>query len=273
MIYSFRFFWCLVYCHGRLVAGGKKGGGSHEHEAPAGSVMEPTEEHADGTHSSTWNIEAQPGATIRFSLGYTPMSPTSHAFDLPLRFSGVPRPPVHLIRKVAGQGLRPKLVMSTAIADFGDRVVSRDPARRVPFSDELEFTNAHSHGISWELDDALLDGLCLHPRCIGRAIVPRDLCLLLLRGRGRRRRRQKEAGHQERVHGRHLVADGRRVFLVGFTVSSSAELWGFVTCLVERQSVSQSVLPRPNSYYTNMRAYTGVVDADHLGPGVTVSHE
>ena len=67
--------------------GGKKGGGSHEHEAPAESVMEPTEEHADGTHSSTWNIEAQPGATIRFSLGYTLMSPTSHAFDLPLRFS------------------------------------------------------------------------------------------------------------------------------------------------------------------------------------------
>ena len=33
----------------------------------------------------------------------------------------------------------------------------------------------------------------------------------------------------------------------------------------------QCLLPRPNNYHTNMRAYTSVVDADHLGPGVTAN--
>ena len=30
------------------------------------------------------------------------------------------------------------------VVDFEDRVVSRDPSRRVPFSSELTFTNSHT---------------------------------------------------------------------------------------------------------------------------------
>ena len=55
-----------------------------------------------------------------------------------------------------GVGLRPKIVMSKTVVDFEDRVVPRDPSRRVPFSDEVTFTNHHLAGITWSLDDSCL---------------------------------------------------------------------------------------------------------------------
>mmetsp|Transcript_8375 Transcript_8375/g.10006 ORF Transcript_8375/g.10006 Transcript_8375/m.10006 type:complete len:2211 (+) Transcript_8375:271-6903(+) len=61
-----------------------------------------------------------------------------------------------LSRKVVAKGLRPRLIMSTAIVDFGDRVVSRDPNRRVPFSSEVSFNNSSSTGVTWMLDDKML---------------------------------------------------------------------------------------------------------------------
>ena len=58
-----------------------------------------------------------------------------------------PRPPT---------SARPKIVMSKTVVDFEDRVVPRDPSRRVPFSDEVTFTNHHLAGLTWSLDDACL---------------------------------------------------------------------------------------------------------------------
>ena len=98
-----------------------------------------------------------------------------HDIFLPLRLKGEKKaaskdaPPTtcpSLVRRVKAVGLRPRLVMSTPAVDFMDRVVSRDPSRRVPFSEELTFTNSDTTGVTWMLNDEVLSlPPMLAPQC------------------------------------------------------------------------------------------------------------
>ena len=46
--------------------------------------------------------------------------------------------------------------MNSTVADFEDKVVQRDPGRRIPYTKELTFKNDSKEGISWNMDDTSL---------------------------------------------------------------------------------------------------------------------
>ena len=100
-----------------------------------------------------WKITIDSNSVFEIELMYKPTSANSHDFGLPLNFQGI-QSDVSLRRQVTATGLKPKLLMSTTNVDFEDRVVQRDPSRRMPYTSELTFTNDSQEGLAWEIDDS-----------------------------------------------------------------------------------------------------------------------
>ena len=118
------------------------------------SDMDSDDPNSEGA-SRQYAITIAPNSTLAFWVVYEPRVAQVFDFELPLAFQAS-ADASRLRKRVRGTGLRPKIVMSKTVVDFEDRVVPRDPSRRVPFSDEVQFTNHHLAGITWELDDTML---------------------------------------------------------------------------------------------------------------------
>jgi hypothetical protein len=102
-----------------------------------------------------WKIIIDSGQTYDLELMYKPTTIGTNDFMLPLMFQGISTDG-SLKRQITATGLKPRLIMSETTCDFEDRVVQRDPGRRIPYTKELTFTNDTSDGVSWELDDNAL---------------------------------------------------------------------------------------------------------------------
>jgi hypothetical protein len=102
-----------------------------------------------------WKITVGAGSTFNLEFEYKPSTVTTHDFQVPLRFQGIPTDS-SLKRDVVAVGVKPRLIMSSTVSDFEDKVVQRDPGRRIPYTKELTFKNDSKEGISWNMDDASL---------------------------------------------------------------------------------------------------------------------
>lgn len=102
-----------------------------------------------------WKIIVDASSTFELDFWYKPTSVTNHDFMFPLMFQGIPHD-ASMKRQVNSIGVKPRLIMSSTCADFEDKVVQRDPGRRIPYTTELTFKNDSDKGISWLLDDTTL---------------------------------------------------------------------------------------------------------------------
>jgi hypothetical protein len=78
-----------------------------------------------------WRLVIAPGGTVNFQILFEPGTAGDHSFQLPISMEGCPRPKAAthpLSRLVKGTATQPTLSLDPLELEFGDRIVSRDPA-------------------------------------------------------------------------------------------------------------------------------------------------
>jgi hypothetical protein len=98
-----------------------------------------------------WLLRVKPNSTLSVYMMFSPTEVQSNSFELPMNIYGVKNNDT-LKKVVAGKGLKPRLVLPKTVMDFGDRVVSRDLVKKIPYAMEVEFLNDDSDVMLWELD-------------------------------------------------------------------------------------------------------------------------
>ena len=119
-------------------------------EDAEGNLLERVK-HDEGDHF--WKFVIKAGSTFHGYLTFTPQSAHLWDFKFPLTLQGL-SPDESLAKTVTAQGLLSRLTVSSHIIDFGDKVVSRDPAARMSYYQEVTFKNVDmSKGLSYEVVD------------------------------------------------------------------------------------------------------------------------
>lgn len=108
---------------------------------------------AEAGNRRKWCVTIKGGATLDLLVHFTPSAPARHHFILPAALRGVPGAPLLQVT-ISAEAVAPRLTIRELSCAFGDRIVSRDPARRSAYTKELSFANHTEDGVTWELDDA-----------------------------------------------------------------------------------------------------------------------
>lgn len=91
----------------------------------------------------------EPKETLKFNLLFYPKVEGDHSFEFPLTIIGVGSNP-NISRVVTGNGVPPRLLLSTSLVDFGMKVVPFDRTKLVPYHSEITLTNQDTNTIDWQ---------------------------------------------------------------------------------------------------------------------------
>ncbi|GBG28496.1 Cilia- and flagella-associated protein 65 [Hondaea fermentalgiana] len=95
-----------------------------------------------------FEIQVPAKKRLHIQLIFVPKNERSHAFQLPLAIAGTSEVLQHAI---TGEGLRPKLLLSSTLVNFDTKVVSKDRLKKVPTYREISVTNHHDETLRWEI--------------------------------------------------------------------------------------------------------------------------
>lgn len=115
---------------------------------------------AVGTSSASNGIEGPrifrltiaPGATVQFTLMFSPIVVGEHTIPLPLILAGMPSSYQGIRRMIHAQGLKPKVVLSSSTISFGERIVLRSgKTRSGGYTSSFTITNDDLSQVQWSL--------------------------------------------------------------------------------------------------------------------------
>ena len=108
---------------------------------------------ADAIQPQIYKIDIPRGGMVPFFFFFAPTEVKSYAFELPLCFAGIQgndaaAPPKYV---VAGDGLKPRIALSTNTADFGSKVVIKDRLKKAPYHVDVQITNEDVADVQWAI--------------------------------------------------------------------------------------------------------------------------
>mmetsp|Transcript_18627 Transcript_18627/g.36432 ORF Transcript_18627/g.36432 Transcript_18627/m.36432 type:complete len:3020 (+) Transcript_18627:106-9165(+) len=100
---------------------------------------------------NAFQLTIKPESTLAFELVFKPTAVKQHAFELPLVMKGLSAY-AGVRRVVAAAGLKPKVALSHATVDFGDKVILKpDRALKNPYLLRFEMKNEELTDLDWSL--------------------------------------------------------------------------------------------------------------------------
>ena len=106
---------------------------------------------ADRTRGSKYKLTVKENHALDFNFCFRPKNVSEHAFELPLEVVGMVNSPEHMKRVVVAEGLKPRLVLSEDVVDFGTRIVIRNNAIKIPYSMEFKLKNNDKNDVICKL--------------------------------------------------------------------------------------------------------------------------
>ena len=100
---------------------------------------------------ASWLAVVPANSAISFALGFKPEEIAFHEYVFPIHLEGL-RQTEQLMKIISGQGLKPRLLLSTSHLNFENRVVARDSLRKVPYILQLILTNDDPSTVKWSID-------------------------------------------------------------------------------------------------------------------------
>mmetsp|Transcript_28943 Transcript_28943/g.66987 ORF Transcript_28943/g.66987 Transcript_28943/m.66987 type:complete len:2816 (+) Transcript_28943:96-8543(+) len=98
-----------------------------------------------------YRLMIQGNSTGVIELVFSPVMLEAHAFELPLSIKGLPPSPM-LRRAVVAEAAKPRVIVSTPVLDFKERVVVNERAKKFAYTMPLELTNCDDVHILWDLE-------------------------------------------------------------------------------------------------------------------------
>ncbi|KAK3255401.1 hypothetical protein CYMTET_35412 [Cymbomonas tetramitiformis] len=96
-----------------------------------------------------YKVKVAPNKSLMFNMVFRPCVIASHAFELPLVLSGIVS---NTLRKVVvAEALRPRLLLSNTILEFGSKIVLRERVKKIPYALDISLTNNDRSALTWEL--------------------------------------------------------------------------------------------------------------------------
>ena len=106
---------------------------------------------SDKVKGSCYKLTVKENNTLAFNFCFRPKNVNKHAFELPLEIAGMALIPDHMKRVVVSEGLKPRLVLSEDVVDFGTRIVIRNNAIKIPYTMEFKLKNNDKNDVICKL--------------------------------------------------------------------------------------------------------------------------
>ena len=106
---------------------------------------------SDKVRGSRYKLTIKENHTLAFNFCFRPKNVNKHAFELPMEIAGMAVIPDHMKRIVVAEGLKPRLVLSEDVVDFGTRIVIRNNAIKIPYSMEFKLKNNDKNDVICKL--------------------------------------------------------------------------------------------------------------------------
>ncbi len=100
---------------------------------------------------SRYKLTIKENHSLSFNFCFRPKNVNKHAFELPLEIAGMASIPDHMKRVVVSEGLKPRLVLSEDVVDFGTRIVIRNNAIKIPYTMEFKLKNNDKNDVVCKL--------------------------------------------------------------------------------------------------------------------------
>jgi len=118
-------------------------------ESPA-RTPDGREQNEQEEEGAKYKITLNPNSSLTIWVTFRPTMVTSHAFELPLALMGVPNADAaELRRAVIAEALRPRLLLSNTVVDFGPKIVLRERVKKIPYALDLTLQNNDSKEIEY----------------------------------------------------------------------------------------------------------------------------